>query len=143
MFKKILVALDGSQKSDKALDFALDLAEKYSAEILLYSAIPPISSIISAVYPSSDKYYAVSKARHEQVLEDALKKAKKLQPNLNILTKLAEGRPADKIIETAKLEKSDLIIVGDRGLGGIKEFILGSVSHRVADTATCPVLIVK
>lgn len=143
MFKKILVALDGSQKSEKALDFALDLAEKYSAEILLFSTVPPISSIISAVYPGSDKYYAASKARHEQVLEDALKKAKKLQPNLNILKKLIEGRPADKIINTAKLEKYDLIIMGDRGLGGIKEFFLGSVSDRVADTATCPVLIVK
>ncbi|MFX0196286.1 MAG: universal stress protein [Candidatus Hodarchaeota archaeon] len=143
MFKKILIALDGSQKSEMALDFALNLAEKYSAEILLFSAIPPISSIISAVYPGSDKYYAASKVRHEQVLDDALKKSKKLQPDLNILTKLEEGRPADKILETAKLEKSDLIIVGDRGLGGIKEVLLGSVSHRVADMATCPVLIVK
>ncbi|MFQ6125142.1 MAG: universal stress protein [Candidatus Heimdallarchaeota archaeon] len=143
MFKKILVALDGSQKSDRAFDFALDLAEKYSAEILIFSVVPLIPSIISAVYPGSDKYYAASKARHEQVLQDTLKKAKNLQPNLNILTKLAEGRPANKILETAKLKKSDLIIVGDRGLGGIQEFILGSVSHRVADGATCPVLIVK
>jgi nucleotide-binding universal stress UspA family protein len=58
-------------------------------------------------------------------------------------TKLVEGRPADKIVETAKLESCDLIVIGSRGLGGIKEFFLGSVSDRVADEAPCPVLIVK
>ena len=62
---------------------------------------------------------------------------------IRFTTKLVEGRPADKIVETAKLESCDLIVIGSRGLGGIKEFFLGSVSDRVADEAPCPVLIVK
>jgi len=53
------------------------------------------------------------------------------------------GRAADKIIETAKTQNVDLIVIGSRGLGGIKEIFLGSVSDRVADEAKCPVLIVK
>jgi nucleotide-binding universal stress UspA family protein len=57
--------------------------------------------------------------------------------------KLVEGRPSDRIIETAKTEDFDLVVMGSRGLGGIKEFLLGSVSDRVADEVPCPVLIVK
>ena len=53
------------------------------------------------------------------------------------------GRPADKIVELAKEEGFDLIVLGSRGLGNIKEFFLGGVSDRVADEAPCPVLIVK
>jgi len=62
---------------------------------------------------------------------------------LKVSTKLVEGRPSDKIIETAEKGNFDIIIMGSRGLGGIKEFFLGSVSDRVADEAACPVLIVK
>lgn len=77
------------------------------------------------------------------MLVEALKKAKKLKPDLNVSTKLEEGRSLDKIIETAKVGNFDLIVVGHRGLSGIKEFVLGSVSDRVAHDAACPVLIVK
>jgi len=56
---------------------------------------------------------------------------------------MVEGRPSDEIVETAKEGNFDIVVMGSRGLGGIKEFFLGSVSDRVADEAACPVLIVK
>ena len=152
MIKKILVALDGSEPAGKALDFALNLAEKYSAEILLLSAFQPVivpmtSPQITAVphIPpvAVGTYSKELKAIHEKVLSEALKKAKKIKPNLEISTKLVEGRPSEKIVETAKEGNFDIIVMGSRGLGGIKAFFLGSVSDRVADEATCPVLIVK
>ena len=59
------------------------------------------------------------------------------------MQKLAEGRPADKIVEAAKEGSFNLIVIGSRGLGGIKEFFLGRASDRVVDEAPCPVLIVK
>ena len=62
---------------------------------------------------------------------------------MKISTVLEEGRPSDKIVETAKEGNFDLIVMGHRGLGRVKEFFLGSVSDRVADEAHCPVLIVK
>lgn len=152
MIKRILVALDGSEPADKALDFALDLAEKYSANIVLLSVIQPaIVPMIS--YPASgvppvapaayDIYTKGFRAGHKKVLSQALKKARKIKPKLKVSTKLVEGRPSDKIIETAEKGNFDIIIMGSRGLGGIKEFFLGSVSDRVADEAACPVLIVK
>ena len=145
--KKILVAFDGSEQSDKALDFALDLASKYSAQIALINVIPfsPISDS-SVVIPYGADYatfYKERRSANEKMLAEALNKAKNFQKTLQITKKLIEGRPAEKIVETAKEGMFDLIVIGSRALGGIKEYFLGSVSNRVADKAPCPVLIVK
>lgn len=67
------------------------------------------------------------------MLSKALEEAKKLKPDLKISIVLKEGRPADKIVETAEEEGFDLIVLGHRGLGKVKAFFLGSVSDRVAD----------
>ena len=77
------------------------------------------------------------------MLSEALKKVNRLKPNLNVSTKLKEGRPTDKIIETAKEGNFDIIVLGRRGIGGVTELLLGSVSDRVADHAPCAVLIVN
>lgn len=152
MIKKILVAIDGSEHADKALNFALDLAERYSAAITLINVFQaPMFSYPIVGYLAEPPYYPVTwedffkeiKASHEKILSKALKRAKELKPDLKISTVLKEGRPADEIVKTAKEENFDLIVMGHRGLGRVKEFFLGSVSDRVADEAHCPVLIVK
>lgn len=152
MIEKILVALDGSEPADRALDFALDLAEKYSAEIVLISVFQPALAPMlynpavgmQPIPPvTTDNYSEALKLRHEKILSEAIKKAEKAKPNLKVTTKLSEGRPSDRIIEAAEEGNFDIIVMGSRGLGGIKEFFLGSVSDRVADGAACPVLIVK
>jgi len=148
LIKNILVAVDGSKSADKALDFALDLAQKYSSKIVLISVFEPLSvSMITLGIGLSP----VNLATHidglvefrKKILLDALKKAKNTNSELVVTKILAEGRPSDKIVETAKEQQCDLIVIGSRGLGGIKEFFLGSVSDRVADHAQCPVLIIK
>ena len=148
MFKKILVALDGSEHADKALDVALDLAKKYTSEIVLVSVFHPV--FISLGMESSfgqakliETYLEDLKTCHENVLSEALQKVNRITPNLKVSTKLEEGRPADKIIETAKEGNFNLIVMGSRGLGGVKQLFLGSVSDRAADEAPCPVLIVR
>ena len=149
MIKKILVAIDGSKQSDKALDFALDLARNYSAEIVLINVLSP--SLMSYVYNSRmfvpdvdySNYLNQISNGHEKLLSKALDKAKNFQETLKVSKELVEGRPAEKIVETAKKGMFDLIVVGSRGLSGFKEIFLGSVSNRVADKAHCPVLIVK
>lgn len=148
LIKKILVAIDGSEHADHALIFALDLAEKYSANILLLGVYHPvyISVGVQPNYTSTQAtvdYYKELKAYREKVLSEGLQKANELKPNLKISTQLKKGRPADTIIETAKEGQFDLIVMGSRGLGGIKQLLLGSVSDRVADQAPCPVLIVR
>jgi nucleotide-binding universal stress UspA family protein len=155
LIKKILVGVDGSKPSDKALSFALDLAEKYFAEILLLNVYQPTTPLfylptisVSAISPIAIPITTATvskelKAQHEKVLSEALKKVKRDKPNLKVSTMLCEGCLADKIIEVADEGKFDLIIMGSRGIGGIKEVFSGSVSDRVADEARCSVLIVK
>ncbi|MEM0196420.1 MAG: universal stress protein [Desulfurococcaceae archaeon] len=152
MIKKILVAFDGSEHAYKALDFALDLAEKYSATVTIINVfqapIIPMAGYLTEgelyAYPATyDDFVKELKVAHEKMLSHALKRAKRLKPNLEVSTLLKEGRPADEIVKTAKEENFDLIVIGHRGLGRVKEFFLGSVSNRVADEARCPVLIVK
>jgi nucleotide-binding universal stress UspA family protein len=155
LIKKILVAIDGSEPANKALDFALGLAEKYSAEITLLNVYQPITPLFYFPATSEIGYTPISppipeaslskelKAQHEKVLSEAFKKASRDKPNLKITKMLSEGRPSDEIIEAAKEGKFDLIVMGSRGVGRIKEIFLGSVSDRVADEAKCSVLIVK
>jgi nucleotide-binding universal stress UspA family protein len=83
-------------------------------------------------------YLKELKVFHEKVLSEALKKAKKLNADLKVSKELLQGRAADTVVETAQKGAFDLIVIGSRGLGGIKEFFLGSTSHRVADESTVP-----
>jgi nucleotide-binding universal stress UspA family protein len=150
VIKKILVPIDGSEHSDKALNYALDLAEKYSAEIKLLSVAQPIVATgpifltQPMMSPSSTAMYVEEIATaHEKMLAEAYKKAKEVKPEIVISKKLVNGRPAARIVEIAKEENFDLIVMGSKGAGGIKDFFLGSVSDRVADQAYCPILLAK
>jgi nucleotide-binding universal stress UspA family protein len=148
LIKKILVPIDGSKSADRALDFALDLARKYSAEVVVISVFdaPSVSLVAPGIIfapESIANYLKELKAFLEKVLSEALKKAKKLNVGLKVSKELLQGRAANIIVETAQKGAFDIIVIGSRGLGGIKEFVLGSTSHRVADEAPCPVLIIK
>jgi nucleotide-binding universal stress UspA family protein len=150
VIKKMLVPIDGSEHSDRALDYALDLAEKYSADITLLTVAQSVVATGSMFLtqpilpPTSTAIYVKEiEAAHKKMLSEALKKAKERKLNIKISKKLVNGRPADKIVEIANEGNFDIIVMGSRGAGGIKEFFLGSVSDRVADEARCPVLLVK
>jgi nucleotide-binding universal stress UspA family protein len=143
MIKKILAAIDGSDQANRAFDFALDLAQKYSAEITALAVVPPVYLPIPSLKFMKTQAIADASAEIEKsfraVISEAEKKAKKLAIS-NFTAKLEHGNPDETIIETAQLGKFNLVVVGSRGYRG---YALGSVSSRVAEKATCPVLIVK
>ena len=91
----------------------------------------------------NSKYLNQIRTTYENLLSKALDKTRNFQETLNVSKELVEGRPAEKIVETANKGMFDLIVIGNRGLGGIKKLLLGSASDRVADKAQCSVLIVK
>jgi len=142
-----LVAIDGSEHANKALDYALDLAEKYSATVTILNVFQePVMGYLGEpfAYPVPlAEYTKELRDSHGKMLSKALEKAEKAKPHLKISAILKQGRPSDRIVETAKEGDFDLIVMGHRGLGKVKEFFLGSVSDRVADEASCPVLIVR
>ena len=147
MIKKILVAFDGSKHAQETLDFALDLAEKCSADVTVLSvaqhATTPLGMIGTPVPGEIIETYSKEVMDSTaKALAEAVEKAKE-KTNVKIEPKLMEGRPADTIIQVAEEEKFDLIVIGSRGLSGIKKFFLGSVSNEVVNHSKCPVLIVK
>lgn len=148
--KKILVPIDGSEHSKKALEYALDLAEKYSAEIKLLTVTEPIilPSPVILTQPMisqapTNLYVKEYREVHSTILEDNFRWAKEKKPGIEISKELATGSPIQIVVKKAKNEKFDLIVMGSQGTSGIKEWFLGSVSNRVADQASCPVLIIK
>jgi len=135
--KKILVPLDGSKNSMRGLNQAISLAEKTQASITGLSVISSTTGLVATVTPY--RKYLVKKA------EQNMRSAKKLveKSGISFKSKITSGSPGSKIVDYANKEKFDLIVVGARGLGSVKEAFLGSVSHNVIHKARAPVLIVK
>ncbi|MED3515066.1 universal stress protein [Bacillus subtilis] len=146
MFNKMLVAIDGSDMSAKALDAAVHLAKEQQAELSILhvgrEAVVTTSSLTGIVYVPE---HFIDEIRNEvkkeglKILENAKEKAKGVQAE----TIYANGEPAHEILNHAKEKGVSLIVVGSRGISGLKEMMLGSVSHKVSQLSTCPVLIVR
>lgn len=141
-FKKILVAYDGSDLSKKALDAALKMGESSDASIEI---------IYVYQYPSFVAFSSVPAEVQEGILKDYHDHAKSVidevdklvADNPRVTTKLKQGSPATTLLEYAEKIGCDLIVMGSRGLSGIREFVLGSVSHHIVQHSPVPVLVVK
>ena len=146
MVKKILIALDGSKAAANALDFALKLAEISSAQLELLTVVPPVFLPQYSIYVLKSEAIADCAKELEisfrGVLSKAQREANKKKPDLKVSTRFEKGEPDVKIVEVAETGKFDLIVMGSRGLGG-RVSTLGSVSSRVVDKSSCPVVIVK
>jgi nucleotide-binding universal stress UspA family protein len=137
-FKNILVPLDGSANSIRGLNVAIGLARQCQATIMGIFVIqrPPHRAFRSAQYPE------------KQLLKDAdsiLKFAQKHCAQNGILfeRKITFGDPGYTIIKFAKEKKFDIIVIGARGRGALKEIFFGSVSNYVLHKSDKPVLVVK
>lgn len=138
---KILVAYDESDLAGKALAKAIEIAKtdpEIEIQVLHIISVPVIIGVDQFVNQSiTDKF----QEHGRQVLAKAAEEMKSIKNEH--YTFLADGKsPATLILNHAKKNSCDLIIMGSRGLSGIKE-MLGSVSHTVTQQATVPVLIVK
>lgn len=153
MYKKILVAFDGSEASKHALDHAVNIAEPYGAEIYILSVVPRVmmpvfpdegfgAAPITAAQDMSEYQQKMAGIYHKS-LEDAAKDINEHFPDLNVTTKLMEGRPSSTIVTEAEESNADLIVIGSRGIGGITGWILGSTSRNVVESCTKPILVVK
>lgn len=137
MVHKILVATDGSELARAALDFALDLAPRYGARLVLVHAFPHVSDLLGT--PQYEQLLAARTLIGEQLLEAARTQVGDAVP---AETQLIEGPAAPAILRIATDESCDMIVMGSRGHGQIAGMLLGSVSSVVAQRAECPVLIV-
>jgi nucleotide-binding universal stress UspA family protein len=147
--ERILVGIDGSASSLKAVDFAADLANKYNAELILLTVIPRRSQETD---PAVEEY-----ARIEHIAEPATELALATAENvleggriaalrkgaIRISAEPSFGDPAEEIIAVARDRQADVIVVGSRGHGRLAGLLLGSVAQKVLSLAHCPVVVVR
>jgi nucleotide-binding universal stress UspA family protein len=140
--QRILVPLDFSRHADSVLEWAAHLAEEHQSRLLLLHAyhLPVEFQQLEGAYLPQD-FWASVKAEAESSLNRYAEPLR--QRGLTVETIVREGYPATVIEEEALEQQADLIVIGTRGLSGLKHLLLGSIAERVVQKAPCPVLTVK
>ena len=139
MYKKILVPTDGSEFAKKAQKHALFLAKVSGAEIIAVSVTE--NNFINGL-PLDDEVYQLNQVLKERSEENLQEFDKLNVDDLKITHVIREGSPAKVILEVAKEEDIDLIVMGSSGKSGFDRFIMGSVADKVVNSAKCAVLVV-
>ncbi|MHA1770040.1 MAG: universal stress protein, partial [Candidatus Thorarchaeota archaeon] len=139
--KKILVAVDGSDHSNKAVKYACAIAPALDAEVILLYVVPMLVDATPYHDTVSDQPFLAL----QKVGEDILQRSKALATSLGceVTDLLSHGDPANRIIEIAAEQEVDFIIMGSRGVSGLKRLFVGSISDKVSKSASCPVMIVR
>ncbi len=155
MFDRILVPLDGSEHSHRALETAIQIAKKFDSKVALlhvYSItvmpviVPEPTTVTPAGVPvatSAEVSRMVDAARDagKEILTDGEQKVR--AQRIEVETALREGNSVQEIVKMAKEGQFDLIVMGVRGSHKIREILMGSVSEGVIKNTHCPVLVVK
>lgn len=137
--KKILVATDASKNAQRALKTALLLAEKFEAEVELLYVVPEARNTMYG--PVVDVPQELLEQEGDRNLDATLRGIE--TGAVKLTRKMVHGKPWRVIVEEAKNENIDLIVMGSHGYGAIVGSLMGSVSQNVLHTADCSVLIVK
>ena len=142
-FKKILVPIDFSEYSLQALKYVADLAKVFNSEVLLIYVVepiiyPPDLSIGQIALPTLS-YQVDEKAKEE--LNRVAKEELDSETTVHTIVKL--GKPYLEILEVAKAEDVDLIIISTHGHTGVEQILFGSTADKVVRKAPCPVLTLR
>ena len=138
MFKNIILAVDGSEYSLRALEYARSLALNYKASLWLVHVFSHTSDLLG--YQDFEKLYAKRKSAGQSILDEA--RAKLGDADFEVHAELVEGSDAEAILTLAEKHNADLIVMGTRGFGAVKGLLVGSVSRKVIHLAQCPVMVV-
>ena len=143
--KRILVAVDGSGISIKASKHAIDMAKKMDASLTVLYIFSP-ATYIDLGYANVGKLRKIAsteKKHAQREVEKVKKKAMEKDVTVKTDVLIKYTSVVKEILEYAESNKIDLIIMGSRGMTGIKKMLLGSVASRVVTYSQCPVLVVK
>jgi universal stress protein A len=140
--RSILVPIDFSEPSKKALAYAVPFAEQFGAKLTLLHVTEPVATPdFIKTFPlaiENDKLVAVCKGKLDRLVEEQA-----IDPQLVERTLVRDGRAFNEIAEAARSLKVDLIIISTHGYTGLKHALLGSTAERVVQHAPCPVLVVR
>lgn len=151
MYKRIVVALDGSDLGERALPYVAPLAQKFGATITLLRATSSLEQLAAAQASAAGAmpapvFDAAQMAADEQ--KDAAAYLEKVSRRIagegsEVRRQVPQGSPAECIVECANDLEADLIAMTTHGRGGLKRLALGSVADEVVRHAPCPVLLVR
>jgi len=139
MYRKILLAVDGSDNSLRATDEAVKIAALMAECTIDVIYVADFSKAKDDILHSQGKEELEYSRRKKLIPIKEKIKAKNIAYELKIL----HGHPGPTIIDYANKEKVDMVVIGSRGLNTLQEMVLGSVSHKVMKRVNCPALIVK
>jgi nucleotide-binding universal stress UspA family protein len=141
VFTNVLVPVDGSDNSYRALDAALLFSEKLGSNITVVNVMEqvPITHI------ESEKLLSELLEAYKKENQEILSKCSRIaaEKGLSIKALLLQGNPASVILDYCKKENFDLVVMGSRGMGKFKQLILGSVSSKIVHHCQCAVLLVR
>jgi nucleotide-binding universal stress UspA family protein len=141
MPRSIVVGTDGSESAAEAVRQATDMASREGARLHFVTAYPDPQMLRERMTGGAHTETIDLRNVADAVLKRATSNA--VAKGVEVETHVREGDPADVIIAVANEQKADLIVVGSRGLTGIKRYLLGSVSSKVSHHASCSVMIVR
>jgi nucleotide-binding universal stress UspA family protein len=146
MFASIVVGTDGSDTATVAVRYAIDLARQLGARLQIVSAYEPVSDQrlrSENVEVPRDLQWMVNPREDVLALLGEAQREAESAGVTAVETFARQGDAADAILDIAEEQRSDLIVVGNRGMTGAKRFLLGSVPNKVSHHAPCSVLIVR
>lgn len=151
IFSKILVPVDGSINSMKAIDYAVNLAEKYKSEIIALHVLYSQSgfafhkeTVAGTITSSSlNDLNLEAKQEAEKWFKEINKRAEKMNVQIKTEVVFTVISIVEGILTHAEKENIDLIIIGSKGKSGWKKLIVGSVASGISTYAHCPILIVR
>jgi nucleotide-binding universal stress UspA family protein len=140
--RRILVPLDFSEHAKRVIEWATHLAAEHGSKVILLHAyhLPVEFQQLEGAYLPQD-FWANVKSEAQQTLSVYANEI--ARAGIEVEAVVREGYPATVIEEEAERQQADLIVIGTRGLSGLKHLLLGSIAKRVVQSAPCPVLTVK
>ena len=139
---RILVPTDFSQPADEALDYAFRLSQTLGATVsVVHVFVDPFEPTLYA-----EQYIPMPQEIRDEVLDQVRRRLSECVARggrANVTSAILAGAPARAIVDSARDQHADLIVMGTHGRHGMAHLLLGSVAERVVRTATCPVLTVR
>ena len=144
MYSKILVPIDGSEPSIRALDHAVSLAKIHGSEIQVISVISELKLPFGAQYSlwAQDSHQELVRSSIESLNKEMMR-VRDGNPNISIDAAIHEGDPSDTIVRIAEENDFNLIIIGKKGLNLIEDLVMGSVTRKVVKQSKVTVTVVN
>ncbi len=148
MAERILVAVDGSDHAERAVDFAVELTKCFDVPLTVLNVVSTTSPVpmVMGTYAELEQIWLNARGALEEAGRELVEAAKARAEEAgaaDVDTRVEVGSPARTITDVAAEIGADVIVMGRRGLGDLKGLLLGSVSHKVAQVADATVITVK